>query len=846
MVRSARRGWLSRIGQTVRSYTLGPLTLKDRSLAKYFNDGQKGLAGVTVTEDSAYTYAAFWQGVGLIAGHIASFPLIPYKRLPNGGKERQAGTRLYRLLHDEFNPYMSSFTAREVMQAHALTWGNAYAEIERDNAGRPLNLWPITPDRVQPYFETDGNVYYRVYGLSGQQVIIPARDMIHVAGLGFDGLCGYGVVRKARESLGLAMAAERFGAAFFGNGSTFGGILTAPESVAFDDEDEADLRASIEKFHQGVERAHRFLILHNGLSYQNLGIPPKDAEFLETRRFQIEEVARWLNLPPHKLKHLDRSTNNNIEHQGIEYHTDTLWPWQVRWEQEFNRKLIPSLERNLQFVEFMPDAVLRGDIASRYAAYAIGRQWGWLSADDVRDKENMNPLPNESGQIYLVPMNMAPANRINDLIDAQVRPDPAPAPSGGRDAVDPEAVAAALRKDIETITEAINAQMAKIAEAEAARVASAAEAEGLRSAQEADRAKLAELQAELAAKSSLLQLANEQVESERRAKEAAQAARIASEAALAEARVRADDTSALAAQLTVLSTELRSDADRLLAEKAEAEAKISEQEEQRRAAEHAASRASEERDRAVEAQREAEARAETAATAAEDAQRELTDAEAALVTSREALQMLHAKEIEEAQARLLDADKRALDVAGEAIAAKAAADEARAKEAEARNAEEEARTSEAAIKQRLSAAAEREQAMLSAHRRIYVHEMTRLIRRENQKARRYGATPQKLKTWIANYYNDADERAIFAEHLSHAMSLHLLSIGSEAEPLAFTDTVIDAHFANSVEALSDVVSSDRDQFDRSLERVLQRWESERAVRFADQLIAEEMNHVRLR
>src|SRR6185295_17286623 len=420
--------WPARLAESFRSFLKGPYTLSSLT-AKYFNDdATPSSTGLSVTQQTALTYSAFFASVNAISTDVASYPLIHYKRASSGGKDRYTDSRLYRMVHDEPNPEMTSFTMRQMMTAHVLTWGNAYAEIERDQLDRPKYLWPITPDRVTVDRDRSGGVVYLVAAPSGGvPVPIPAADMLHLPGLGFNGTVGYSVVAMARESIGIGLATEQFGGTFFGNGATFGGVVSYPGARPTELSDK-NYREALEGKHQGVQRAHKLLALYNGAKYERMGIPPNDAQFLETRLHQVEEMCRWFRMPPHKIQHLLRSTNNNIEHQGIEYYTDTTRPWCVRWEQECNRKLISAPERRIQFFEHMIEGALRGDLPSRYAAYAVGRQWGWLSADDVRDKENMNPLPGGIGKVYLLPLNMTPADRISEIIDKQVAPTPAPAP----------------------------------------------------------------------------------------------------------------------------------------------------------------------------------------------------------------------------------------------------------------------------------------------------------------------------------------------------------------------------------------------------------------------------------
>lgn len=386
-----------------------------------------------------------------IAGDVASLPLFHYKRLEGGGKERLTGSRLYRVLHDEFNPEMSAMIGRETMQAHVLTWGNAYAEIQRNEAGQVVALWPIEPNRVQPYRETPTSpLRYRVTGSNGRQVAMAAEDVFHLKGLGYDGLQGYSVIAKARESIGAGLAAQQFTSDFYGNGVAHSGYFQHPKTLG--ETAHTRLKESIQNTKRGG-----FRILEEGMTFAPGSMPLKDAEFLGTRKFDVTEVARWYNIPPHKLADLERATFSNIEHQAIDYVVSCLRRWLVRWEQEILRTLIPPLERRQQFAEHLVDGLLRGDVGSRYAAYAIGRQWGWLSANGIRELENMNPI-GEEGDVFLVPTNMAPADRVDEVIDAQVRPDPAPAaPAPAADDARVQAIVDDLRAEVVRRAEAIEA-----------------------------------------------------------------------------------------------------------------------------------------------------------------------------------------------------------------------------------------------------------------------------------------------------------------------------------------------------------------------------------------------------
>lgn len=384
-------------------------------------------SGAVVNEQTALTNSAVWACVTLIAESVASLPLPVYRSLPGGGKQKLDAHPAYRLLNGEANPEITSFTLRETLQAHVLTWGNGYAEIELDAVGRPRALWPLLPNRTRAD-RTDGRLTYYTRPVEGgpEYPLSPAQ-VLHIHGLGFDGLRGYSVIAQARESIGLALATEEFGARFFGNGASVSGVLEHPGKLGVTGVQQ--LREAWSEMHTGLANQHRIAVLEEGMKYQRIGIPPEDAQFLETRRFQRGDIASWFKVPPHMIGDLDRATFSNIEHQSIEFVVRTLAPWFVRWEQECNRRLLLAGERGTLFFKYLIAALLRGDINSRYAAYAVGRSNGWLSADDIRDMEEMNPLPNGEGALYLVPLNMVPTGQV--LNPPEPMAPPAPSDPGG-------------------------------------------------------------------------------------------------------------------------------------------------------------------------------------------------------------------------------------------------------------------------------------------------------------------------------------------------------------------------------------------------------------------------------
>lgn len=404
---------------------IGPLSIKlerrstlanpQQWLVDWFSGG-KAASGATVNETTALNATTVFSAVDILSRTLASLPLPVYHRLPGGGKERASDHGLYELLHDQANPLMTSFEFRQALMGHLALRGNAYAEIERDENGQVVALWPLRPEHmaVEGSIRSPRYIYHLP---DGSRAMLSQDRIMHIRGLSTEGLIGYSPIRMAREAIGLALATQEYGARFFGNGSRPGGVLQHPGKLTKEGADR--LRTSWEEMHRGLSESHRVAILEEGMAWQQIGIPPEDAQFLETRKFQVAEIARVFHVPPHMLADLDRSTFSNIEHQGIEFVVHTMRPWLVCWEQAIRRDLFAPGERRTYFAEFLVDGLLRGDIQSRYQAYAVGRQNGWLSADDIRDLENMNPLPDGQGKVYLVPLNMVPADAVGQVPQPQ-------------------------------------------------------------------------------------------------------------------------------------------------------------------------------------------------------------------------------------------------------------------------------------------------------------------------------------------------------------------------------------------------------------------------------------------
>src|SRR5512139_77011 len=358
--------------------------------------------GVSVSAESSLRSTAVFACVRVLSETLASLPLITYRRLPRG-KERAQDFYLYSVLHDTPNPEMTSFTFRETLTSHVALWGNGYAEMQLDSAGRVVALWPLLPNETRITRDREGNLVYVTTVPGNGQQGLPADRVFHVRGLSMNGLVGLSPIALARNAVGLALATEEFGGRWFGNGSLPGVVLKYPGNLS--DEQYEAAQSSWQAAHGGLTNSHRVAILEGGIEAEKIGIPNDDAQFLETRKFQVREIARLFRVPPHLISDLEQATFSNIEQQSLEFVIYTMMPWCSRWEQEIARSVLLEAERREYFVEFLVDALLRGDTASRYAAYTSAINAGWITRNEVREKENMNPT-NQTLDKYLVPLNM--------------------------------------------------------------------------------------------------------------------------------------------------------------------------------------------------------------------------------------------------------------------------------------------------------------------------------------------------------------------------------------------------------------------------------------------------------
>ena len=364
-------------------------------------------SGKPVNEHTAMQMTAVYSCVRILSETLAGLPLHVYKYNDSGGKEKYLKHPLYKLLHDEPNPEMTSFAFRETLMSHLLLWGNAYAQIIRNAKGEVISLYPLMPNRMTVDRDSNGRLFYlyqrgsddvSTLGKESQVYLTPA-DVLHIPGLGFDGLVGYSPIAMAKNAVGLAIATEEYGAKFFANGAAPGGVLEHPGTI----KDPQRVKESWNAAYQGSTNSHRVAVLEEGMKYQPIGISPEQAQFLETRKFQINEIARIFRVPPHMLADLEKSSFSNIEQQSLEFVKYTLDPWVVRWEQSMCRALISDSEKPTVFIKFNVDGLLRGDYESRMSGYATARQNGWMSANDIRELENLDRIPAElGGDLYLI------------------------------------------------------------------------------------------------------------------------------------------------------------------------------------------------------------------------------------------------------------------------------------------------------------------------------------------------------------------------------------------------------------------------------------------------------------
>lgn len=395
------------------------------------------VAGVHVTEETALTYSTVYACVRVISDTIAGLPWQVYKKTGDKREVDETNEVNY-IIQTEPNVEMDSFTFKNTLTAHTLLWGNGYAEIERAGGGHPIALWPITPDRVEVKRDASRNLFYEVKDDYLDKTAVPASDMLHIKGLSFDGRIGYSVVSLAKNAMSLGLAMEEFGSAFFGNGATLGLVMEHPGKL--NQKAKEHLKQEIKEKYSGSKNAHNAMILQEGMKVSTVGVPPEDAQFLQSRQFQAVEICRWFRVPPHKVADLTRATFSNIEHQSTEFVTDTIMPWVVRFEKEADRKLLNKKDTNV-YTKMNLNSLLRGDTNARANFYKTMNSIAVLSINEIREKEDLNPI--EGGDARFVPLNMVTLDRaVKEGTTAQPKtgaPQPPPAsPSPVKEPEEPE------------------------------------------------------------------------------------------------------------------------------------------------------------------------------------------------------------------------------------------------------------------------------------------------------------------------------------------------------------------------------------------------------------------------
>jgi len=388
------------------SRVISAIDPRDAGIARIFGGGRATASGQRVDEARALTLSAFYAGIQVLSETKGQVPFCVIKN--DGARRTRAyGHAAWWVFHDEMNPEMSAAVGWELLETYRKLWGNAYAEIQWDGGGNIRAMWPLEPWRVEPQRDgARGSLYYLVDG----QRQIAREDMFHVPGFSFDGLKGKSVIAHAAESLGLSLAAQEYGATYFGNGAAPGILISHPKRLS--PQARENLSKDFQTDHSRAGRGHGVYVAEEGVRVDRIGSPPEEAQFLATRAGGVVEVSRWLNMPPHLLRDLAHANYNALEQQALEFVIFTMQPTFVKYEQEAKRKVFGR--GGEYYAKHNVNALVRGDMLTRYKAYAIARNWGWKSADDVLELEDENPLPTGQGKIYLVPRNMISADQFKD------------------------------------------------------------------------------------------------------------------------------------------------------------------------------------------------------------------------------------------------------------------------------------------------------------------------------------------------------------------------------------------------------------------------------------------------
>jgi HK97 family phage portal protein len=387
--------------------------------------GQPTFTGRPVTAATAMQSIAVYACVKILAESVASSPLFVYKRI-GAGKEKARNFYLYPVLHGSPNDQQTSYEFKSLVIAHWALRGNHYSEKLMDQGGRVRGLSPLDPDRMSIKWGPGGDLIYEYRFRNGGQKEFTPDQIFHFRGLSTDGICGLSPIAQFRQAIGVAQAQEEYAGRMYGNGMRPSGVFEHPEVMS--QEAHERLQESIKERYVGLENAGNPVILEEGMKWHSISMTAEDAQFLESRNFQVAEIARIFRIPLHMLNELTHATFSNVEHLGIDFVVHTLRPILVSLEESLAFQLLTPAEREDYSIEFLVDALLRGDTESRFKAYSIARVNGWMSANEIRERENMNPLPPEVGDVYLTPVNMAPADQQTDQGDGKKPAPPEPKP----------------------------------------------------------------------------------------------------------------------------------------------------------------------------------------------------------------------------------------------------------------------------------------------------------------------------------------------------------------------------------------------------------------------------------
>ena len=382
----------------------GPLPLTAARIVDWLGGGDT-LSGARVNLETVRGLPAAYACNRVLAEGVASLPLHVFERLEPRGRRAAREHPVFRLLAEEPHPGMTSFKLRATLQGHLGFRGNGFCEIERDRSGQPVALWPLRPDRMdRPHLSQAGRLIYPYLLPNGEKIALPQHLVLHLRGLSDDGLWGYAPLTVFRESFGRAIAMREHGSRYFSQGAEPGGVLQTKARLGDEAADRLD--RSWKMAHEGLKNRWRIAILEEGVEWKQTGMSNEDSQFIESEALSVLDMCRIFRIQPHKVAELTRATFSNIEQQSIEHVTDTLLPWLVNWEQQLAQALFLPAERARYYPKHIVAGLLRGDSAARVAFYGAGILGGWLSPDDVRELEEMNPLPDGLGEVYFRPLNM--------------------------------------------------------------------------------------------------------------------------------------------------------------------------------------------------------------------------------------------------------------------------------------------------------------------------------------------------------------------------------------------------------------------------------------------------------